>query len=431
MRPSSSLHSKSVLHKSARSFFFFSKFAPLKGVREFVEALSILAQECTRNSSTSSCPEKVTIIGNDIGFFKPAGFKSFVSNHSRTWPFPVTVRQGLSKTQALGLMHAAGGAAVVFYASLWENSPMALQELLVAGVPALAFDIPGCREVFHPDDADTHVISPVTSEGLAAAMARVLRNGISPARVRYPVHYSYLSMRLLAAGVSALTAPAKSATNNAEVSQEDVLMTVVIAARGSDSYLWRAVRSVVNQTHGNVQLVVAHDATMNTTELRASVATMQLPQGMSIEMAPLESEFSIGKARNWGLQQAQGTFVTFLNEDDAMLPDAVERSVHAMLFSGIDVLTSLATVTKSIPPSPSKPYDSLYLYAGPAIEAGRHRNVFGAYNVVARRSALALVGGYAEEMDTGLDWDLAARLALPRYNFTMLCYPGWLVHQQK
>ncbi len=117
----------------------------------FVEALSLLAFSC-HESSSNPCPERVVFMGADSGAYSPRSFREFVTNHSKAnppWPFNVELVENPRTPIAPGL-HSAKGKAVVFFASQWENAPSDLRSLLRWGVPTVAFDIPGTREVPHP-----------------------------------------------------------------------------------------------------------------------------------------------------------------------------------------------------------------------------------------------------------------------------------------
>jgi glycosyltransferase involved in cell wall biosynthesis len=285
-------------------------------------------------------------------------------------------------------------------------------------------------QMFHSSVADAqHLVGPVSSRTLAAAMARVLQNGgVAPTRLRHPPATAFFALQLLSAAAPILFQPPTSKLDP----MEDPLVTVVVVSHNRGKLLHDAVGSVVNQTYPNIQLVVVDDGSTDAEALAflADIDNTRPRPGLTIEVLRTGGGAYLGKARNLGWKAARGEFVTFLDDDDMLIRDGVDKYMRAMQYSGVDVITSQTALTRSRFPSPSSPYNVLYLYVGPALAAGLQRNVFGSYNIMVKRSALAACGGYTELVGLGLeDWELNARLALR--NFTMVIYPGWTIHYRK
>lgn len=101
--------------------------------------------------------------------------------------------------------------------------------------------------------------------------------------------------------------------------------SVVIATRNRVHLLLDAVESVVAQTLREWELIVVDDASEDDT--RAWLTSYAEPRLTPIL---LEGHVERSSARNHGLAQARGDFVLFLDDDDCLLPEALERLVAGL-----------------------------------------------------------------------------------------------------
>ncbi len=97
-------------------------------------------------------------------------------------------------------------------------------------------------------------------------------------------------------------------------------VSVIIPAYNCDQYIERAVKSVLEQTYKNYELIVVDDGSTDQTEQVLSGYQdvihyiYQANQGAAI-------------ARNHGCEMAQGEFLAFLDGDDFFLPDKLKEQV--------------------------------------------------------------------------------------------------------
>jgi glycosyltransferase involved in cell wall biosynthesis len=105
-----------------------------------------------------------------------------------------------------------------------------------------------------------------------------------------------------------------------------MLVTAVIPAYNASSYLAEAVRSVLEQTHTELELIVIDDgSTDDTVEVaRAAFGEDHRAQVHSFENVGLPG------ARSRGLALAKGEFLAQLDADDRWLPEKLEMQVAAL-----------------------------------------------------------------------------------------------------
>jgi glycosyltransferase involved in cell wall biosynthesis len=104
------------------------------------------------------------------------------------------------------------------------------------------------------------------------------------------------------------------------------LTSVVIPAYNAELFIERTLRSVLRQTHSNLEVIVVDDGSTDKTRVIAEAAAttdnrvriISVPNG------------GVAKARNIGIAEANGEFVAFLDADDLWHPTKIELQVAAM-----------------------------------------------------------------------------------------------------
>ncbi|MFC1405694.1 MULTISPECIES: glycosyltransferase family 2 protein [Streptacidiphilus] len=102
------------------------------------------------------------------------------------------------------------------------------------------------------------------------------------------------------------------------------LVSVVMPVYNSASTLGASIRSVLAQTHADLELLVTDDASSDDSmDLLMEFARQDervLPQA-----APERG--GAGRARNLAIERARGDYVAFLDSDDLWLPDKLQRQI--------------------------------------------------------------------------------------------------------
>lgn len=114
----------------------------------------------------------------------------------------------------------------------------------------------------------------------------------------------------------------------------DELVTVVVPIYNVEPYLNRCVKSIVEQTYGNLEIILVDDGS---------------PDGCPIicdEWAKIDCRIKVvhkinqglGEARNTGVQIAKGKYIFFFDSDDYIASNLVERCVITAETSGADTV---------------------------------------------------------------------------------------------
>ncbi|QIR40492.1 glycosyltransferase [Tolypothrix sp. PCC 7910] len=111
------------------------------------------------------------------------------------------------------------------------------------------------------------------------------------------------------------------------------LVSVVIPCYNAEQYLAETITSVLSQTWQDFEIIAVDDgSTDNTANLLRSYGSK------------IRAEFSPNRgasaARNLGTTLARGKFIQYLDADDLLRPDALEKRIQALVSSDADVAYS-------------------------------------------------------------------------------------------
>ncbi|MEW1700831.1 glycosyltransferase family A protein [Streptomyces sp. NPDC091278] len=102
------------------------------------------------------------------------------------------------------------------------------------------------------------------------------------------------------------------------------LVSVVMPVYNSAATLGAAVRSVLTQTHSDLELLVTDDQSSDSSmELLADFARHD--ERVLPRRAPEQG--GAGRARNLAIERARGDYVAFLDSDDMWLPEKTEKQL--------------------------------------------------------------------------------------------------------
>ncbi|MEB3295332.1 MAG: glycosyltransferase family A protein [Synechococcales bacterium] len=207
------------------------------------------------------------------------------------------------------------------------------------------------------------------------------------------------------------------------------LVSVVIPAYNAEAYLAKTIASVLQQTYTKLEILVVDDGSRDqTAAIVEQMAQQHYPQTVPAEPGnspnparPItllqQSNAGVAKARNLGLEAAQGEWIAPLDADDLWTPDYLEKLVHCSLASPAEVGV---VYTWSVDIDED---DRLVGGFHAARVMGRvnrtllcHNFLGNASCTLIRRDCLRQIGGYDPELRSQQaqgceDWDLYLRLA--------------------
>jgi len=186
-------------------------------------------------------------------------------------------------------------------------------------------------------------------------------------------------------------------------------VSIIIPAYNAETYLGDAIRSVLTQSFGNIELILVNDG--STDETAAIMQSFTDPRVQIHQQANL----GVCAARNLGISKSKGQYLVFLDSDDVLLEDKIECQLAALdayrpriprleiVNSGWSLISADGEKLNDVTPwtdAPRLDFADWLLW----------KPIFpGA--LMLDREAVAAIGGFDERLKQAEDVDLILRMA--------------------
>jgi glycosyltransferase involved in cell wall biosynthesis len=114
-------------------------------------------------------------------------------------------------------------------------------------------------------------------------------------------------------------------TKKAVAGAERPLVSVVMPTYNRASLLGRAIRSALNQTYNNLEIIVVDDASSDDTP-----DVVKAFQDQRVRYIRHDTNRGGSAARNTGIRNATGEFIAFLDDDDEWEPTKTEEQLRVL-----------------------------------------------------------------------------------------------------
>ncbi|MDE3946029.1 glycosyltransferase family 2 protein, partial [Glaesserella parasuis] len=114
------------------------------------------------------------------------------------------------------------------------------------------------------------------------------------------------------------------------------LVSVIIPCYNAENFVESAVRSIMEQTYSNLEIIVINDCSSdNTGEILKRLAE----EDPRIKYIENEQNLKLPKTLNKGINLAKGDYIARMDSDDISLPVRLEKQVEFMLSNkNIDIV---------------------------------------------------------------------------------------------
>lgn len=127
------------------------------------------------------------------------------------------------------------------------------------------------------------------------------------------------------------------------------LVSIVITTYRGYEKLDRAIESVLAQTYPNIEIIIVDDNAKGTKERYLTEKVMERYQKDNIIYLKHDVNRNGAAARNTGIKAANGRYITFLDDDDYITEDRVEKAILQLKKNSASVfLCSVCVVRKNI-----------------------------------------------------------------------------------
>lgn len=178
-------------------------------------------------------------------------------------------------------------------------------------------------------------------------------------------------------------------------------ISVIIPTFGRNKELKRAIDSVVSQTYENIEIIVVDDNDPDSEYRLSTEKIMAEYSDKRIVYLKHEKNKNGAAARNTGIRSAKGEYIAFLDDDDAFLPQKLEKQLD-FLISRPDIDGAYCWYERENPHTPEKEGD-LSLEILSCIETAPTPSLF------LKKKDLTEIGGFNESFHRHQDFDLLLR----------------------
>lgn len=190
--------------------------------------------------------------------------------------------------------------------------------------------------------------------------------------------------------------------------RRDIKVSVIMACHNSSAYLDEAVRSVLSQRLGDLELILIDDCSSDNTR---EIAKRYQEQDNRVSVLPLTENLGPAAARNLGIRAAAGEWLGILDSDDVALASRFEEQMElAKNHSDICMIGSDSlSIDKTGRVIRKNNYPTSH---GELVKRLRSRRAFPPHSsMVYRRCVVEKVGGFNPRYVQAEDCDLWLRLS--------------------
>jgi len=201
------------------------------------------------------------------------------------------------------------------------------------------------------------------------------------------------------------------------------LVTVVVTTYNRPRQVRTAICSVMRQTYDCKELLVVEDGTESETE--AWLREQSVGQGRYVRH---KTNRGLAAARNTGIQEAEGKYVAFLDDDDEWKPLRLERQVELLNSLSPEERACLGVIYC---PVETRYADRVHVGTAEELNQGNLRRAIleqGKLTITPssglfKREALRRIGGFDETLASSIDHDIWMSLANAEYNARVVDEP--------
>lgn len=173
------------------------------------------------------------------------------------------------------------------------------------------------------------------------------------------------------------------------------LVSIITVTFNAEEYLEEAIDSVLNQTYKNIEYIIIDGGSTDSTVDIIKKFEKKIDYWVS------EKDAGIYDAMNKGLKASTGDIIGILNADDFYVNDAVEKSVSALLESGLDY--SVGNIIKI-------PSHVIVAPVYPLISANYQGMMYPHIGAFIKKSVYNKVGFFDTRYKLAADFEMAMRI---------------------
>ncbi|MEM8778276.1 MAG: glycosyltransferase family 2 protein [Cyanobacteria bacterium P01_G01_bin.49] len=204
-------------------------------------------------------------------------------------------------------------------------------------------------------------------------------------------------------------------------------LSIIIPTHNRPHLLPLAIQSALDQTVKDLEVIVVDDG---------SAEPVKLPEHPQLRLVRLPENQGNAAARNAGAKAAKGRYISYLDDDDRLLPCMAEVSLKALnnsnlpqpiaVLSGLEVVNLEGKVIRTRFP-PTLPLGSHFFLE----EIEPEKSFISKQTLVVERELLLKIGGYDENLKSRVHTEMFLRLnpvcsilGVPTVTYRLISHQG-------
>lgn len=386
--------------KPAAEVVHFSGTKTRSGLTLFCDALDRLAE----NGVTDLAVTIVGAFGHVLG--EHSG--GMILRRARHWPFKLKLLPIRDEPEIFRYLRQSHALVAITHSA--AQLPLDVVTCLDEKIPFVTTDVGSMRGLLQPESAEA-VMVEASPSAIAAKIQSVLESrSFGPAKPLLDREAREKAWSKLHVKLCRHPARADGPSRNRS---RPPLVSIITAHYNRERLLPQAIASVRRQDYPNIELIVVDDGSTDPDAIRLLNDIEPEFEQRGWRIIRQKNGF-LGKARNTGIRAAKGSFILFLDDDNALFPNAVSTFVAGMQKSGADICTTFAKWLNEpfVPPDTKSGY-MLYFPVGGPPDIALITNPYGDANAMFRREVFDKVGYLNEERGfSASDWEFFLRADL-------------------
>lgn len=111
------------------------------------------------------------------------------------------------------------------------------------------------------------------------------------------------------------------------------LVSIIIPVYNVENYISQCIDSIINQTYKNLQIIIVNDGATDNTD---KICEEYLKKDSRIELYNKKNG-GVSSARNYGISKANGKWILFVDSDDWIEKNTIERCMQYLQYGEYDI----------------------------------------------------------------------------------------------
>ena len=116
--------------------------------------------------------------------------------------------------------------------------------------------------------------------------------------------------------------------------EKQPLVSIIIPVYQVEKYIGNTIKSVLRQTYKNIEIILVDDGSTDESITNA-LAEVEREHFTEYKLVRQENK-GLGEARNTGVDYANGEWIVFIDSDDTIQKDAIEKLLKNAISNSCD-----------------------------------------------------------------------------------------------